>query len=108
MPWEVSMQISAIAPLLVDSIYETTVLTKSNIFNKIFAKQCSVIDNGGYLPNFAFKTSSRINEVILSRDAILKVVNDLNPHKAHGTWIKMVQTCGDAIFKCAVMQLLPL
>ena len=48
-----------------------------------------------------FKTDSRINEIFLSREAIiLRVVNDLNPNKAHGCdglSIKMIKMCGNAI-----------
>ena len=44
-------KIPTIPPVLVNDIFETKFLTKSNIFNKYFAKQCSIIDNGSVLPN---------------------------------------------------------
>ena len=47
-----------------------------------------------------YKTDNRINEVLLSRELILKIINDLNPNKAHGCdgiSIKMIKMCGDSI-----------
>ena len=82
-------KIPVIPPLLVNGIFETVFLTKSNILNKFFANQCSIIDNGSSLPNMIFKTDSRINEIFLSREAILRVVNPilhglLGPCKSRG------------------------
>ena len=89
-------KIPTIPPLLVNDIFEST----SNIFNKYFAKQCSIIDNGSVLPNMTYKTDNRINEVLLSRELILNIIKDLNPNKAHdcdGISIKMIKMCGDSI-----------
>ena len=62
-------KIPTILPLKkINDIFETNFLTKSNIFNKYFAKQCSIIDNGSVLPNITYITDSRINEVLLSRE----------------------------------------
>ena len=67
-------KIPTIPPLLVNDIFETNFLTKSNISNKYFAKECSIIDNGSVLPNLTYKTDNRINEVLSSRELILKII----------------------------------
>ena len=87
-------------PLLVDHNFETNFLNKANIFNNHFASQCTTLNNGSYLPIFLYKTNSRINNIFINSDIILKIINDLNPSKAHG-WdgisIRMIKMCGESI-----------
>ena len=93
-------KIPPIPPLLVNGTFETDLLTKANIFNEFFANQCTILDNGSTLPKCLFKTGARIAEVALSDEAILKIIRDLNPNKAHG-WdkisIKMIRLCDKSI-----------
>ena len=94
------VKIPSIPPLLVDSNFETNFLNKANIFNNHFANQCTTLNNGSFLPNVLYKTNGRINNISINSDIILKVVNDLNPSKAHG-WdgisIRMIKMCGESI-----------
>ena len=94
------VKIPSIPPRLVDNNFETNFLNKANIFNNHFANQCTTLNNGGHLPNVLYKTNSRINNILVNSDVILKVVNDLNPSKAHG-WdgisIRMIKMCGESI-----------
>ena len=79
------------------SSFETNFLNKANIFNDHFANQCTILKNGTSLPNFTFKTDSRLDNVVISSDIVLKIIKDLNPTKAHG-WdgisIRMIEMCG--------------
>ena len=92
------VKIPSIPPLLVDNNVETNFLNKANIFINHFANQCTTLNNGSHLPIFLYKTNSHINNILVNSDVILKVVNDLNPSKAHG-WdgisIRMIKMCGE-------------
>ena len=94
------VKIPSIPPLLVDNNFETNFLNKASIFNTHFANQCTTLNSGSYLPKVFYKTNSRINNIFFNSDFILKVVNDLNPSKAHG-WdgisIRMIKMCGESI-----------
>ena len=91
-------KIPTIPPLLVNNTFETDFLDKANIFNNHFANQCTILNNGSILPQFSFKTESRIDNIAINRDIILKIIKDLNPNKAHG-WdgisIRMVKITGE-------------
>ena len=75
-------------------------MTKANIFNDHFANQCTVFNNGSTLPDFSYQNNSRIDNVIINPNNILKIIKDLNPTKAHG-WdgisTKMIKICGESI-----------
>ena len=94
------VKIPVIPPLLVNDNFETDFLTKANIFNDYFSSQCSLISNDSSLPNFYFKTDSRLNNIMLNHGIILKIIQNLNPAKAHG-WdgisIKMIKMCERSI-----------
>ena len=93
-------KIPTIPPLLVTDSFETNFLTKANIFNDHFSNQCNVFNNGSTLPDFSYKNNSRIDNVIINSNSIIKIIKDLNPTKAHG-WdgisIKMIKICGESI-----------
>ena len=94
------MKIPVIPPLLVNGTFEIDFLSKANIFNKYFANQCNILDNGSILPEVRMKTNNRLNTIKIFNNDILTVVNDLNPTKAHG-WddisIRMIKICGETI-----------
>ena len=55
-------KIPIIPPLLVDNNFVTDIQTKANIFNKVFAEQCTPLKNSSVLPvNQMFLTQSRLN-----------------------------------------------
>ena len=94
------IKVPNIPPLLVDGTIETDFEKKAGIFNIFFAKQCNIIENDSTLPNFIFKTDKRLRNVIFSSSDISKIIEGLNPNKAHGhesISVKMIKLCGDSI-----------
>ena len=78
-------KIPIIPPLLVNNQLVTDVLTKSTLFNTYFAEQCNPITNNSTIPiNANFLTEKRISELQFSIDDISKIIQTLNPIKAHG------------------------
>ena len=87
-------------PLLVNDSFETNFLSKANIFNEHFSNQCSILNNNSTLPQFSFLTNSRIDNIIIDHDNILKIIKDLNPAKAHGNdgiSLRMSEICEKSI-----------
>ena len=74
---------------------------KIEIFNYFFADQCSPISNGSVLPSeLPLRTDSSLSSCHFTRDDILRIINNLDPNKAHGhdgINIRMLKTCGDSI-----------
>ena len=76
---------------------------KAELFNSHFATQCSLISNSSKLPlHIKYLTDNRLSFVNFSHDKIAKVVQNLDPNKAHGhdnISIRMVKVCGPSIYK---------
>ena len=81
----------------------TDIQIKSNLFNNYFSEQCRPIDNNSTVPiNTNLLTQSRLSQLHFSVDDVTKVVQSLNPNKAHGhdgISIRMLQLCCPAISK---------
>ena len=75
---------------------------KANILNDFFIQQCQPIANNGILPtNQIFYTQNRLTDFD-DCGKILKLINRLNPHKAHGhdgISIRMVKLCNLIVTK---------
>ena len=73
---------------------------KSEIFNSFFADQCSPISNGSVLPSeLPLRTDSSLPSCHFTKDDILRIINNLDPNKAHGhdeISIRMLKICGDS------------
>ena len=76
---------------------------KAKLFNSHFATECSFISNSSKLPShIKYLTGNRLSFVGFSHDKIVKVIQNLNPNKAHGhdnIIIHMVKVCGPSIYK---------
>ena len=74
---------------------------KSEIFNSFFADQCSAISNGSVLPSaLPLRTDSSLPSCHFTKEDILRIINNLDPNKAHGNdeiSIRMLKICGDSI-----------
>ena len=74
---------------------------KSEIFNSFCADQCSPISNGSVLPSkLPLRTDNSLSSCHLTKDDILRIINNLDPNKAHGydeISIRMLKICGDSI-----------
>ena len=72
-------------------------------FNSRFATQCSLISNSSKLPShIKYLTDNCLSFVNFSHDKIAKVIQNLDPNKAHGQdniSIRMVKVCGPSIYK---------
>ena len=76
---------------------------KAELFNSFIASQCSLIKNDSKLPSHLnYKTDYRLLTVNFSIDDIAKILQNLDPNKAHGHGkisIRMLQLCGNSIGK---------
>ena len=73
---------------------------KAELLNSFFADQCSLMSNANTLPsNFTLYTGNRLSTVTFSQDGIGKIIQNLNPNKAHGHGnisIRMLKICGSS------------
>ena len=96
-------KIPIIPPLLVNDKFVTDIQIKANIFNKIFADQCTPLKNNSSLPaNQIFLTQSRLTSLDFDEDELLKIIRALNINKAHGhdgISIRMIKICDKSLIK---------
>ena len=68
-----------------------------------FANQCTLINSNSTLPvNVQYLTEKRLSSFDFSEDDIMKVIQKLDPNKAHGhdnISIRMIKICGKSICK---------
>ena len=92
-----------IPPLFYQNKYVTDFKKKGELFNCIFAKQCSIINNSNELPsNICKKTDKSISTVTFTSDDIATLIQNLDPNKAHGhdiLSIRLLKLCGKSICK---------
>ena len=78
-------KIPIIPPLFHENKFVTDFKEKAELFNAFFAKQCSLIDNNSSLPkNLIYLTEKRLSKIRFSEDDIAKIIQNLDPNKAHG------------------------
>ena len=93
------------AKKLLLSHYYWLIITKdkANIFNDFCVQQCRPITKNSILPtDQIFYTQNRLRDFDIDCGKILKLINGLNPHKAHGhdgISIQMVKLCNLTITK---------
>ena len=73
------------------------------LFSSRFATQCSLISNSSKLPSYIeYLTDNCLSFVSFSNNKIAKVIQNLNPYKAHSNdniSIRMAKVCGPSIYK---------
>ena len=93
-------KIPIIPPLFHENKFITDFKEKAEIFN---AKQCALIDNNSSLPNkLIYLTEKHLTKIRFSEDDIAKIIQNLDPNKAHGhdqIIIRMLKICGKTICK---------
>ena len=96
-------KIPLIPPLFHENKLVTNFLEKAELFNSFFLKQCSLINNGSNLPtHIQYLTNNCLSSVTFSQDDIAKIIQNLDPGKAHGhnnISIRMLKFCGSPL-KC--------
>ena len=94
-------KIPVIPPLFHNNKFVTDFKEKAELFNSFFAKQCSLIKNDSKLPpRLRFLTDKRLSTVKFVNTDILKIIQNLNPNKAHGhdkISIRMLKLCIDLL-----------
>ena len=96
-------KIPLIPPLFHENKFVTDFKEKAELFNALYAKQCSLIKNSSKLPSHLhYLTDNRLSSVSFSQDDIAKIIQNLDPNKAHGhdnISIRMLKICGSSIYK---------
>ena len=76
---------------------------KAELFNSFFVKQRSLIKNSSTLPSYLhYLTDDRLSSISFSQNDIAKIIQNLDPNKAHGhdkISIFMLKICGSFIYK---------
>ena len=95
--------ISCIPPIFHENKFIIDFKQKAEIFNNFFSKQCSLINNTSKLPTvYSKKTDKLLSEITFTCDDITKIIQNLDPNKAHGhdmISIRMLKICGSSICK---------
>ena len=71
---------------------------KADIFNKYFAHQCTINDDGSVLPNFISKTDTLYHvSVTKNHINIIKNLNSNNTHGYDGISVTMLKLCASEV-----------
>ena len=96
-------KIPCISPLLYENKYVTDIKKKAELFNCLFAKQCSLVNNSSELPfNLCKKRDQSFSTVTFTSDDIATLIQNLDPNKAQVSdmlSIRMLRLCGKFICK---------
>ena len=96
-------KIPCIPPLFYQNRYITKYKDKAELFNKVFASQCYLINNSSVLPSLLFKrTENVVSSIDFGSDGIAKLIHNLDPNKAHGhdmISICMLKIYSNSIYK---------
>ena len=69
---------------------------KAELFNKLFASQCTPLSNTSTLPPLTFRMDKRLSSLKINEDDILSIIKSLNSNKSHA-WnklsVKMAKMC---------------
>ena len=94
-------KIPLIPPLFYENKFVTDFKEKEELFNVIFAKQCSLINKSSKLFwHLHYLTDNCLSSVSFSQDSIAKIIQNVDPNKAHGRDninIRMLKVCGFSI-----------
>ena len=90
-----------IPPLLVKNNLISNFREKANILNNFFVQQCQpIVNNSILLTKQIFYTQNSLRDFYIDCRKISRLINDLNPRKAHGhdgVFTRMVKFCNLAI-----------
>ena len=96
-------KVPVIPPIMHENNFVTKFKDKADLFNKYFANQCSLLQNGSTLPEqVPFVPHNFLNDIILNDDDILQSIHRLDSNKSHGfdgISIRMLKLCDVSIVK---------
>ena len=94
---------TCIPPIYQNNNYITDFKEKAQIFNDLFLKQCTLVENSSKLPtDFFERTNNLLSTISITQDVIANIIKNLNPNKAHVfdmISIRMLKIYGDSILK---------
>ena len=97
----IDSKIPLIPPLLVNDKIVSDFTEKTNLFNDLFASQCTPISNNSILPSaISFKAQSRLSSVNFEKEDIRKMIRNLNVNKACGhdnVSIRILKICDSVL-----------
>ena len=78
-------------------------MVKASLFNDYLSQQCTTVDIGSSIPvNINFATKQKLSSFGFCIDDSIKIINSLDPNKAHAhdkISIQMIKLCASAIAK---------
>ena len=89
-------KILIIPPLSHENKFVTNLMEKAALFNSFFAKHCSLINNKMVSAHLDLLTENRLYNLKLKSEDILKIIQNLDPSKAHchdKISIRMLKLC---------------
>ena len=90
-------------PIIVNNKLGSYHKEKANHFNKLFASQCTPIDNDSQIPDsVVLKTEARLSSITCEDNDILKIIRNPDISKVHGfddILVRMVKLCDDSLVK---------
>ena len=94
-------KVHCIPPIFYENDFIIDFEKKAEIFDGLFAKQCTVVQNSSKNPSvFISKTNRQLSTVTFYENEIKKHVRNLDPNKAHGhdmLSIHTSETCDDSL-----------
>ena len=96
-------KVPCIPPIFHDNKFVTDFSKKADLFNSLFAKQCSIIENNSVLPSSTIPvTEQYLANIDFTKDDIKRIICKLDPNKSHGhdlISIRMLKVSGDVIIE---------
>ena len=96
-------KIPCIPTIFHENRFVTNFKEKSELFNSVFAKQCSIIDNGSEIASFLHpKTDKSLSNITFNKKDKEKVMQRLDSSKAYGhdmISIRMLKICDKSTIK---------
>ena len=94
-------KVPCIPPIFLENRFITDFREKAELFNSLFANQCSLIWNSSVLPiDYEFFTDKSLSNITFTDNDIRKIMSSLGPSHGHDmVSIRMLKICGDSIYK---------
>ena len=96
-------KIPCIPPIYYNNNYNAGFKEKAQIFNNVFAKQCTLVENSSkLLTDSSKRTNNLLSTISFTKDDIANIIKNINSNKAHTfdmISILMLKICGDSILK---------
>ena len=75
---------SKMLPILAENKFVLDCKEKAELFNKIFAAQCTPLNNNISLPAFLSLTENKLDTIRIAEEDILSIIRSINPKKSNG------------------------